>query len=114
MGVKLIPPGQGRSEKEYYVRFERSMYGGLHVDNTAHTVSLVPLKRLNNIPVCVEPWDPYKLCGVRCCPHATHRTSNSRNGRNIPSRSGLDRAGSNSNPCCSASPFNHCSLVYPK
>ena len=65
MGLKLIPPGQGRSEKEYYVRFEGSMYGVLHVDNTAHTVSLVPLKRLNNIPVFVEPLDPYKLCGVR-------------------------------------------------
>ena len=69
MGLKLIPPGQGRSEKEYYVRFEGSMYGVLHVDNTAHTVSLVPLKRLNNIPVFVEPLDPYKLCGVVsvCC-----------------------------------------------
>jgi len=65
MGLKLIPPGQGRSEKEYYVRFECSMYGVLHVDNTAHTVSLVPLKRLDNIPVFVEPLDPYKLCGVR-------------------------------------------------
>ena len=65
MGLKLIPPGQGRSEKEYYVRFEGSMYGVLHVDNTAHTVSLVPLKRINNIPVFVEPLDPYKLCGVR-------------------------------------------------
>lgn len=65
MGLKLIPPGQGRSEKEYYVRFEGSMYGVLHVDNTAHTVSLVPLQRLNNIPVFVEPLDPYKLCGVR-------------------------------------------------
>ena len=53
MGLKSIPPGQGRSEKEYYVRFEGSMYGVLHVDNTAHTVSLVPLKRLNNIPVFV-------------------------------------------------------------
>lgn len=65
MGLKLIPPGQGSGEKEYYVRFEGSMYGVLHVDNTAHTVSLVPLKRLNNIPVFVEPLDPYKLCGVR-------------------------------------------------
>lgn len=65
MGLKLIPPGQGRSEKEYYVRFEGSMYGVLHVDNTAHTVSLVPLKRLDNIPVFVEPLNPYKLCGVR-------------------------------------------------
>lgn len=65
MGLTLIPPGQGRSEKEYYVRFEGSMYGVLHVDNTAHTVSLVPLKRLDNIPVFVEPLDPYKLCGVR-------------------------------------------------
>lgn len=65
MGLKLIPPGQGRSEKEYYVRLEGSMYGVLHVDNTAHTVSLVPLKRLDNIPVFVEPLDPYKLCGVR-------------------------------------------------
>lgn len=65
MGLKLIPLGQGLSEKEYYVRFEGSMYGVLHVDNTAHTVSLVPLKRLNNVPVFVEPLDPYKLCGVR-------------------------------------------------
>lgn len=65
MGLKLIPLGQGLSEKEYYVRFEGSMYGMLHVDNTAHTVSLVPLKKLNNVPVFVEPLDPYKLCGVR-------------------------------------------------
>ena len=41
------------------------MYGVLHVDNTAHTVSLVPLKGLDNIPVFVEPLDPYKLRGVR-------------------------------------------------
>lgn len=65
MGLKLIPPGQGRSEKEYYLRFEGSMYGVLHVDNTAHTVSLVPLKELDNIPVFVEPLNPYKLRGVR-------------------------------------------------
>ena len=65
MALKLIPPGQGRSEREYYVRFEGSMYGVLHVDNTAHTVSMVPLKGLDNIPVFVEPLDPYKLCGVR-------------------------------------------------
>lgn len=65
MGLKLIPLGQNLSEKEYYVRFEGSMYGVLHVDNTAHTVSLVPLKELNNVPVFVEPLDPYKLCGVR-------------------------------------------------
>lgn len=65
MGLKLILPGQGLSEKEYYIRFEGSMYGVLRVDNTAHTVSLVPLKRLNNIPVFVEPLDPYELHGVR-------------------------------------------------
>jgi len=65
MGLKLIPTGQGRSEKEYYVRFEGSMYGVLHVDNTAHTASLVPLKVLDNIPVLVEPLNPYKLCSVR-------------------------------------------------
>ena len=65
MALKLIQPGQGRSEKDYYVRFEGSTYGVLHVDNTAHTVSLVPLKRLDNIPVFVEPLDPYKLYGVR-------------------------------------------------
>lgn len=65
MALRLIPPGQGRSEKEYYVRFEGSMSGVLHVDNTAHTVSLIPLKDLVNIPVFVELLDPYKLCGVR-------------------------------------------------
>lgn len=65
MGLKLIPPGQGRSEKEYYIRFEGSMYGVLHVDNEAHTVNLVPLKELGNVPVCVEPLDPYKLRCVR-------------------------------------------------
>ena len=65
MALKLIPPGQGRGEKEYYVRFECSMYGVLHVDNIARTVSLVPLKGLDNIPVFVEPLDPYKLHGVR-------------------------------------------------
>lgn len=65
MALKLIPTGQGSELREYYIRFEGSMYGVLHVDNTAHTVSLVPLKRLNNIPVFVEPLDPYKLHGVR-------------------------------------------------
>lgn len=65
MALKLIPPGQGRSEKEYYIRFEGSMYGVLHVDNEAHTVNLVPLKEIDNIPVFVEPLDPYKLYGVR-------------------------------------------------
>lgn len=65
MALKLTPPGQDRSDKEYYVRFEGSMYGVLHVDNKAHTVSLVPLKELDNIPVFVEPLDPYKLHGVR-------------------------------------------------
>ena len=65
MALRLIPPGQGRSEKEYYIRFEGSMYGVLHVDNEAHTVGMTPLKELNNIPVCVESLDPYKLHGVR-------------------------------------------------
>ena len=65
MGLRFIPLGQGRSEKEYYVRFEGSMYGVLHVDNIAHTVNLVPLKELDNIPLFVEPLDPYKLRGVR-------------------------------------------------
>lgn len=65
MALKLIPPGQGRSEKEYYIRFESSMHGVLHVDNEARTVSLVPLKELGSIPVFVEPLDPYKLHGVR-------------------------------------------------
>lgn len=41
------------------------MYGVLKVDNIAHTVSLVLLKELGNIPVFVEPLDPYKLCSVR-------------------------------------------------
>lgn len=65
MALKLIPPGQGGKLREYYIRFEGSMYGVLHVDNEAHTVDLVPLKELDNIPVFVEPLDPYKLCGVR-------------------------------------------------
>ena len=65
MALKLIPPGQGSKLRGYYVRFEGSMYGVLHVDNEAHTVNLVPLKELGNIPVCVEPLDPYKLHGVR-------------------------------------------------
>lgn len=65
MALKLIPLGQGLSEKEYYVRFEGSMYGVLHVDNEVHTVNLVPLKKLDNIPVLVEPLDPYELHGVR-------------------------------------------------
>lgn len=51
------------------------MYGVLHVDNEAHTASLIPLKDLDNIPVIVEPLDPYKLHGVRvsawCCASST-------------------------------------------
>ena len=35
MALKLIPLGQGLSEKEYYVHFEGSMYGALYVDNIA-------------------------------------------------------------------------------
>lgn len=65
MALKLIPPGRGRSEKEYYIRFEGSMYGVLHVDNEARTVSLIPLKEIENVPVFVKPLDPYKLHGVR-------------------------------------------------
>lgn len=65
MALKLIPPGQGRKLREYYIRFEGSMYSVLRVDNEAHTVDLVPLKELDNIPVFVESLDPYKLCGVR-------------------------------------------------
>lgn len=41
------------------------MYGVLHVDNEARTVSLVPLKELSNVPMFVEPLDPYKLHGAR-------------------------------------------------
>lgn len=65
MTLKLIPSGQGSEPKDYYIRFECSMYGVLHVDNEAHTVSMVPLKELDNIPVFVELLDPYKLHGVR-------------------------------------------------
>lgn len=65
MALKLIPPGQGRKLREYYIRFEGSMYGVLRVDNEAHTVNLVPFKELDNIPVFVEPLNPYELCGVR-------------------------------------------------
>lgn len=65
MGLKLIPPCQGSKLREYYIRFEGSMYGMLHVDNESHTVSLVPLKDLDNVPVFIEPLDPYKLHGVR-------------------------------------------------
>ena len=65
MAVKLTPPGQGSKLREYYILFEGSVYGVLHVDNEAHTVNLVPLKELDNIPVFIEPLDPYKLCGVR-------------------------------------------------
>lgn len=65
VGLKLIPPCQGSKLGEYYIWFEGSMYGVLHVDNEAHTVSLVPLKEIGIIPVFVEPLDPYKLHGVR-------------------------------------------------
>ena len=65
MGLKLIPPGQGSKLREYYIRFEGSMYGVLHVDNEAHTVNLVPLKEIDNVPVFVEPLKPYELHGVR-------------------------------------------------
>ncbi len=65
MALKLIPPCQGWSEKEYYIRFEGSMYGVLHVDNEAHTVKLVPLKDVYNVPVFVELLKPYELHGVR-------------------------------------------------
>ena len=73
MGLKLIPLGQGSKLREYYIRFEGSMYGVLHVDNEARTVSLVPLKELDNIPVFVEPLDPYKLHGVRVLDSSSFR-----------------------------------------
>ena len=41
------------------------MYGVLRVDNEAHTVNLVPLKEIDNVPVFVEPLDPCELHGVR-------------------------------------------------
>lgn len=65
MGLKLIPPGQGGKIREYYIRFEGSMYGVLHVNNEAHAVNLVSLKEIENIPVFIEPLDPCELCGVR-------------------------------------------------
>lgn len=65
MGLRFIPPGQGSKLREYYIRFEGSMYGVLHVDNEAHTVNLVPLKEIDNVPVFVEPLNPYELHGVR-------------------------------------------------
>lgn len=65
MGLKLIPLGQVSKLREYYIRFEGSMYGVLHVDNEAHTVNLTPLREIDNVPVCVKPLDPYKLHGVR-------------------------------------------------
>lgn len=65
MALKLIPPGQGSKLREYYIRFEGLTYGVLHVDNEAHTVNLVPLKEIDNVPVFVELLDPYKLHGVR-------------------------------------------------
>ena len=65
MALKLIPPCQGRGIREYYIRFDGSMYGVLHVDNEAHTVNLVPLKEIDIIPVFIELLDPYKLSGVR-------------------------------------------------
>lgn len=65
MALKLIPPGQGSKLREYYIRFEGSMYGVLRVDNEAHTVSLAPFKELDNVPVFVEPLDQYDLHGVR-------------------------------------------------
>lgn len=68
MGLKLIPVGQGLSEKEYYIRFEGSMYGVLHVDNIAHTVSLVPLKKLGNVPVFVQAAEGgRRLLDVEAC-----------------------------------------------
>ena len=65
MSLKLIPPGPGRKLREYYIRFEGSMYGVLRVDNEAHTVNPVPLKEIDNVPVFVEPLNPYELHGVR-------------------------------------------------
>ena len=73
MSLKLIPPGQGSKLREYYIRFEGSMYGVLHVDNEAHTVDLVPLKDLDNIPVFVEPLNPYELYGVRAFDSSSFR-----------------------------------------
>ena len=74
MALKLIPPGQGSKLREYYIRFESSMYGVLHVDNEAHTVNLVPFKEIDNIPVFVEPLDPYELHGVRVFDSSSFRT----------------------------------------
>ena len=65
MALILIPPCQGWSEKEYYIHFEGSMYGVLHVDNEARTVNLVPFKEIVNVPVFVEPLRPYELRGAR-------------------------------------------------
>lgn len=65
VGLKFIPTGQSNKLREYYIRFEGSMYGVLHVDNEARTVSLIPLKELDSIPVFVEPLNPYGLHGVR-------------------------------------------------
>lgn len=65
MALKLVPPGNLDKLREYYIRFEGSMYGVLHVDNEERTVNLVPLKRIGFIPVFVEPLNPHELHGVR-------------------------------------------------
>lgn len=65
MALRLIPPGQGSKLREYYIRFDGSMYGVLRVDNEAHTVNLVPFKEIDSVPVFVEPLNPYELHSVR-------------------------------------------------
>lgn len=66
MAVKVSPPGQDRKLREYYIRFEGSMYGVLHVDNEAHTVGLIPLKEIDNIPVFGFPHGGVFLRSVLC------------------------------------------------
>ena len=38
VGLKLIPPGQGSKLREYYIRFEGSMYGASRVRIDANRV----------------------------------------------------------------------------
>lgn len=45
MGLKLIPPGQGSKLREYYIRFEGSMYGVLHGQNLHSSMNVNQYKK---------------------------------------------------------------------
>lgn len=64
MALLLMPNGLNNIN-HYYIRFDFSTYTALHVDCGKRTVEAVSIKAIENTPVFVRLFDPYKLHEAR-------------------------------------------------